>query len=1386
MLILQYAYHDIKQKNSMNKQYKIILHAKLRCHPPASNSISPSSPLYLSSISLGNLVLISSQSALLTNVSDLVAVRSQEPTRTLQRGQLRLLCSKVPFKHRKQRLCVQGSVTGSINIPRHTGHIKSLKFTSAEDRNNEISNNFDVLEILTPSAISSRIMDTSVMATRKRSKILNSINRNSNSLQDDEENIKIQKESKADLSIIKDKQVKYKKSLNVQFSKGNAHSERPKRNNTSNRFTMVKNPMLKKNKVIMYDDTVSDIDNKSYELFNDTLIDLNINNEQKSINDISMSETITPKSSPISITLTPQRTTKTPKKSPLHLTSPKTHSEVPLRISKTPRKLMLSVNSMTKVNNSEISLQNRKSMNNSTLNNISMSNIKIRLNKLNTNYTSTENVSRLSKSPKMLLRSPNTKSKLLKMKSNKKGKKFTITTVKKSPSKDISTKIFTKSKKDNIKKKSLSNETSDLELTLTNVNNLSALYREIISKKSIVILERIPLLDNLSLLLKSQNNPMNSTFDVKCVQKQLFKDSDSLKNSILLNIFSKNNEVLNNRYSLNLTSTPQINLKSHLNDNILLHLSPKATSSPVIDNKMHENSICLDSINKINKSYNNSINNTINVNNKETKADETYELLEPKTPYLQQQCRKRRAVETNINDKRDTKRVCKVRFAASESHNRSQTIVLETKNTELNTSISLSKTKHASNITVRKTPIIRHISHMRSSSVSNGLANKTTSDSELKKRSISMSNLNRTLYNNSRKMDKTISSTLNKIKHIENQEKKDIKIHSAKKIPNFSEIHKKLFSKMESVVDNKNRLIKQHEALKTFNVSRLDTKDIKKPISAEIKRDGYTKFGFKIRKADATNIILRKQQTNRQKEKREENRILLKGVRTNRRFELQMKMRMFKRKLKVHICELPRVSGSNLPKLPPNANIFAHWKRRYQKLLLVSVKHPLTHFFLRSRAAITFEKRRHGRSLYWWIIHPYSILRFFWDLLMMITFLYFFIILSYIIGFYRIAKNADPEILKIIDPAYIMCIIDIILNFITGYVSVDNHKIFLDPNLIGWHYTLFPLFLILGFINNILPILKIIRLGTLHQYFKQLSITFGCSHIERMIIWLIIQTLLIFHWSSCFSYVFPYIIMHMIGDSMENSGTYVIQTELYKQSDWIIYIESLHIGLMIMLKLIESLAEPELKYNQIIHEVKNYIQEKKLPKHLQDKLLTYYKYRFRGNFFTERAISNTLSNHLNQEIMTYSNRSLLETAKILHNLSPVLLGHLISILKPVIYMETDVIYKCHDEGDCMYFIASGTVALITFWGKEICHLETGDHFGAEVLLNSQKERTESVLALELCELLRFDHRDFKRLVLHGSELFTRIENDTIKRHKLIEELEKLHEESEKQKNELKK
>ncbi|XP_025267667.1 potassium/sodium hyperpolarization-activated cyclic nucleotide-gated channel 1-like [Camponotus floridanus] len=153
--------------------------------------------------------------------------------------------------------------------------------------------------------------------------------------------------------------------------------------------------------------------------------------------------------------------------------------------------------------------------------------------------------------------------------------------------------------------------------------------------------------------------------------------------------------------------------------------------------------------------------------------------------------------------------------------------------------------------------------------------------------------------------------------------------------------------------------------------------------------------------------------------------------------------------LRTHICDLPRTSGSNLPKLPPNAKFYSRWKRNLQKLVLVSAQHPLTRLIFRSQAAVAFEKRRHSRSPNQWIIHPCSMLRFYWDAIMTITFLYIFVMVPHIVCFYRIGRSSDPEYWNIVYPSYVICIIDIFLNFITGYVSSDRNEILLDTALIA-------------------------------------------------------------------------------------------------------------------------------------------------------------------------------------------------------------------------------------------------------------------------------------------------------------------------------------------------
>ncbi|PBC27768.1 Potassium/sodium hyperpolarization-activated cyclic nucleotide-gated channel [Apis cerana cerana] len=500
--------------------------------------------------------------------------------------------------------------------------------------------------------------------------------------------------------------------------------------------------------------------------------------------------------------------------------------------------------------------------------------------------------------------------------------------------------------------------------------------------------------------------------------------------------------------------------------------------------------------------------------------------------------------------------------------------------------------------------------------------------------------------------------------------------------------------------------------------------------------------------------------------------------------------RMRKRLLDVHVCELPKKSDSNLPKLPPNARFYTRWKRNFQKIFLVCITHPLTRNYLRSLAAVAFEKRRHGRSTTWWVIHPCSNLRYYWDFLMTFTFLYMFIAIPYILAFHRIAKSSDPKIWNLVYPAYIICLCDIGLNMITGFESKDGHEIFLDPILIIQNYMkgyfFFDLISSIPYvwfyqdrilppgpnsnslllIPEFLPLLKIIRIFTLRHYIGQ--------------------------------------ILHT------DSDMYLITSKLYEKSDSDIYLMYFHIGmsnimtstclefyslgkmdmvtrcilllfgkgciiyfLVIILQLIESAAEAELKYQQVIYQVKEYIHQKKFPENLKKRLIDYYEYRFQGSYFKENAIYRTLSNLLNQEIMMHSTRGLLDTATILHHLPRSIIGNLMEILKPVIYLNEDIIYKSKTEGDCMFFIVSGTVALITFSGKEICHEKDGGYFGEAAIIFPDRKRLETVIALEVCELVRLDRRDFKRMFPTTSILYKRLENVAKERYQKINKLERI-------------
>lgn len=137
--------------------------------------------------------------------------------------------------------------------------------------------------------------------------------------------------------------------------------------------------------------------------------------QQKVIVPSEQSGMVTPKSTPIKLSLTPHRSTKTPKKSPVSLSSPKTHSVSVSRLLKTPRKLSLTPGENL-YNNDSGNKKLRKAEKDS-LRGVSVSKEHSPASSIVKGKRAMSNAKlkgithRFSKSPKIVLRSPSKKSK---------------------------------------------------------------------------------------------------------------------------------------------------------------------------------------------------------------------------------------------------------------------------------------------------------------------------------------------------------------------------------------------------------------------------------------------------------------------------------------------------------------------------------------------------------------------------------------------------------------------------------------------------------------------------------------------------------------------------------------------------------------------------------------------------------------------------------------------------------------------------------------------------------------------------------------------------------------------------------------------------------------
>ncbi|XP_072397737.1 potassium/sodium hyperpolarization-activated cyclic nucleotide-gated channel 2-like [Diabrotica undecimpunctata] len=514
-----------------------------------------------------------------------------------------------------------------------------------------------------------------------------------------------------------------------------------------------------------------------------------------------------------------------------------------------------------------------------------------------------------------------------------------------------------------------------------------------------------------------------------------------------------------------------------------------------------------------------------------------------------------------------------------------------------------------------------------------------------------------------------------------------------------------------------------------------------------------------------------------------------------------------------HDCTLEDIADNYDYDFVPGKSLISRIRRWFVRMRVVSESSKFYTHHLRSFGAISAERRRHLEN-YPYAIHPFSTGRVVWAIIMIIVILYQFIFTSFL---YLLFDFRDPNysfpytinILRLIFDTFLM--LNVVLNCFTGYYNEPMQKVVLDrrsvfkyylsTNLIPDLLSSFPFYLDI-FVPMSTNYMAIILWLTLFRYLlarsfisysKIIASYFQIKHFNYMTTMVIVNTTLFWHIMCCvIEFIRANIIYYKRFDAFYDKSE-----EGYFINDmfWIKYINALHHKSLLLYnsgygKVIPK-AELEiiliflvwygsslfciyilamimeintgntssvLKYDAMERQLKEYMRHKQLPSQMRSRILTYYEFKFQKKYFRENEILATISEQLRQEMNMHACKKLVENVTFFRNLPLNLLVRIISCLKIEVYLVNDLIIRVNTPGTSMYFISTGTVAIYTKTGKEVCHLEDGAHFGEIALLKKNTYRIASVVAVEVSEIYRLDQKDFVKAINPYPDLLSSIQH----------------------------
>ncbi|KAG5871341.1 hypothetical protein JTB14_018595 [Gonioctena quinquepunctata] len=245
-------------------------------------------------------------------------------------------------------------------------------------------------------------------------------------------------------------------------------------------------------------------------------------------------------------------------------------------------------------------------------------------------------------------------------------------------------------------------------------------------------------------------------------------------------------------------------------------------------------------------------------------------------------------------------------------------------------------------------------------------------------------------------------------------------------------------------------------------------------------------------------------------------------------------------------------------------------------------------------------------------------------------------------------------------------------------------------------------------------------------------------------------------WKSQYSHAFFKSSSEMFGIrlhfyKLETASDYIVSIMTYIVGKVIIF----SVWIILVVTILNS-QSMKIRFFEVINQVDEYMNQKKLPLGLRDRIRKYYDFRYQRKFFREDAITNLLSANLKREVHFNMCKSLINKVKIFNSLPPDQISGLVSKLTPETFLPKDIITRSGMYTESMYFISTGTVAVYSHSGKEVCHLQDGAYFGEISLVTKNHLVLTTVIAIETSHLYRLKKKDFEHCLKQNKDVLKRV------------------------------